>query len=326
MIKIGIISAAHMHAVGYMEAIEQIDGAAIAGIWDEDPVKGQQLADRFHTVYAESCDELLQMDIDAVIVTSENVRHKEHVLAAARAGKHVLCEKPIATTAEDAQDMIAACKENGVLLQTAFPVRFHTSIQRGKQLLESGKYGKVLAIKGTNRGRIPGGWFLDKSLSGGGAIMDHTVHVVDVMRWYLGAEVTSVYAESASRFSGGAIDDCGLLTMEFDNGVAATLDCSWSRNKSFPTWGDVTMDIICEKGVLSVDAFNQKVSLYSDEQGVGWKFWGDDMDLGLVRDFVQSVAEGKKQASVTGEDGMKALEVALAAYRSVAAKSAVRLA
>ncbi|AHV96760.1 oxidoreductase [Paenibacillus sabinae T27] len=316
MIKIGIASFAHMHAMGYMDALLQIDGAELAGIWDEDAEKGQEIAGRYQTAYYPELNQLIGSGIDAVIVCSENVRHIDCVMAAAGAGKHVLCEKPLATRVEDALAMIAACRENGVLLQTAFPVRFQTSIRRGKELLDSGVYGKILAMKGTNRGRIPGGWFLDKELSGGGAVMDHTVHVVDVMRWYMGAEVTNVYAEAASRFSEGKIDDCGILTMEFDNGVFASLDCSWSRNRNFPTWGDVTLDVICEYGVLSINAFNQKMSVYRNDNGVSWDYWGDNMDLELIRDFVRSVSEGAKTPSVTGEDGLRALEVALAAYRS----------
>ncbi|WP_410515074.1 Gfo/Idh/MocA family oxidoreductase [Paenibacillus sp. BR2-3] len=314
--KIGVASLAHMHAIGYMDALQQIDGVELAGIWDEDAEKGKKIAEQYQTAFYPSLDQLAGSAIDAVIVCSENVKHIDCVMAAAKAGKHVLCEKPLATTVEDAQAMIAVCRENGVLLQTAFPVRFQTSIKRGKELLDSGMYGKILAMKGTNRGRIPGGWFLDREQSGGGAVMDHTVHVVDVMRWYMGAEVTSVYAEAASRFSEGKIDDCGILTMEFDNGVFASLDCSWSRNKKFPTWGDVTLDVVCEYGVLSINAFNQKMNSYSDDNGVSWDYWGDNMDLELIRDFVSSVREGAKTATVTGEDGLRALEVALAAYRS----------
>ena len=85
--------------------------------------------------------------------------------------------------------MIDACKANGVLLQTAFPVRYNTTVVRAKQMIDEGKLGRILAMKGTNRGRNPGGWFVDPELSGGGAVIDHTVHVADIMRWITGAEV-----------------------------------------------------------------------------------------------------------------------------------------
>src|SRR5690625_1483751 len=206
------------------------------------------------------------------------------------------------------------CKEHNVILQTAFPVRFNSSIVRVKNVIDEGKLGRILAVKGTNPGKNPGGWFLDPSQSGGGAVIDHTVHVVDVMRWIMKSEVSEVYAEIDNLFANGPVDDCGILTMEFDNGVFATLDCSWSRNETYPTWGDVTIEFIGTEGTIAVDAFKQKINVYS-EAGLEWDFWGDDMDEGLVRDFIQSIRENR-EPSITGEDGLKAVQVALAAYES----------
>jgi len=323
--KVGIISFAHMHAAAYARGLQQLEDVEIAGIFDENKERGEKFAGIFATTYYADITELLNRDIDAVIVTSENARHKEHVIAAAKAGKHVLCEKPIATDIGDAQEMIRACRENGVILQTAFPVRFNSAVIRAKQMIAEGKLGTILAIKGTNRGRNPGGWFADPALSGGGAVIDHTVHVVDLMRWFMSAEVKEVYAEIDSRLSDTPIDDCGILTMEFDNGAFATLDCSWSRNKQYPTWGDVTLDIVGSLGTLTIDAFRQRLHVYTDTSGYRHHFWGDDMDAGLIRDFVQTVREGKEEASITGEDGLRAVEVALAAYESARIKKPVAL-
>ncbi|RNB87411.1 gfo/Idh/MocA family oxidoreductase [Brevibacillus fluminis] len=322
--KLGIISFAHMHAYSYAQAIEKIEGAELIGIADEDEARGKAAAEKLHTTYYADYQELLKQSIDAVIVTSENMKHKEHVVAAAKAGKHVLCEKPLATNVADAEEMIAACRENGVKLQTAFPVRFHPAVRRAKQMVEAGKVGRIMAIRGTNRGKNPGGWFIDRAKSGGGAVIDHTVHVVDLMRWFMGAEVKEVYAEVDNLLCDTPIDDCGILTMEFDNGVYATLDCSWSRNKSFPTWGDVTMEIIGTDGTLSLNTFGQKLDVYNDDKGLTWAYWGDDMDGALVSDFLASIKEGKAP-SITGEDGMRAVEVALAAYQSSENKQPVKL-
>src|SRR5690606_1508896 len=117
-------------------------------------------------------------------------------------------------------EMIEVCKENGVLLGTAFPVRFNTPFVKAKKIVEEGRLGKILAMKGTNRGKNPGGWFVDKEQSGGGAVFDHTVHVVDVIRWLTNAEVCEVYAEIGfQKFSDIPIDDSGIITMEFTNGM-----------------------------------------------------------------------------------------------------------
>ena len=81
------------------------------------------------------------------------------------------------------------------LCANGIPVRYNATVVRAKQMVDEGKLGRILAMKGTNRGRNPGGWFIDPKLSGGGAVMDHTVHVADIMRWITGAEVKDVYAE-----------------------------------------------------------------------------------------------------------------------------------
>lgn len=323
--KIGIISFAHMHAYSYAQALKRIEGVELAGIADDDNQRGEKFASEFGANYYSDYRTLFEQDLQGVIVTSENVKHKEHVLAAAAAGKHVLCEKPIAISVQDAKDMIEACTRNGVMLQTAFPVRFNTSVIRAKQIVDSGSLGRILAMRGTNRGTNPGGWFIDRSMSGGGAVIDHTVHVADIMRWFTGAEAVDVYAEIDNLISETPIDDSGILTITFNNGIFATLDCSWNRNRTYPTWGDVTLEIIGTDGTLSFDAFNQKINVYSDERGFTYDYWGDDMDTGLVTDFVNGIREGRTVASVTGEDGMRAVEIALGAYASASRREPVKL-
>lgn len=321
--KVGIISFAHPHAYGYADSLGKIDGVEIVGIADDDQKRGENAAAKYNTKFFKGHEELLQQDLDAVIITSENSKHREHVVAAAKAGKHILCEKPLATKVEDAKEMIEVCKQNQVILQTAFPVRFNSAVVRTKKIIENGELGQIFAIKGTNRGTNPGGWFVDQAKSGGGAVIDHTVHVVDLMRWFIGAEVKEVYAEIDNTISSGSIDDCGILNIEFENDVFSTLDCSWSRNETYPTWGDVTLEIIGSEGNLRVDAFAQKLDVYAPD-GVNWNYWGDNMDFELVNDFLTSVSNGK-EPSISGFDGLKALEVALAAYESSEKRQPIKI-
>ena len=323
--KVGILSFAHMHAWSYAECLKKL-GIEIVGIYDNNKTRGRKASKAFGAKYYDNYRKLLKEDIQAVIVTSENAKHKELVVASAKAKKHILCEKPIATTMKDAKKMIEVCNENNVKLMIAFPCRFSPSAKRLKQLVEEGKLGKILAIKGTNHGTMPGGWFTDKKLAGGGAVMDHTVHVVDLIRWILKKEIKKVYAEIDTRFYKMDIDDCGILTMDLEDGIFATLDPSWSRpNKAFPTWGDVTMKIVGEKGTVEMDMFNQKLVLYNNQQvRAEWIYWGDNIDMGLIRSFIECI-EKDKEPEITGEDGMKAMEVALAAYKSARLKRPVEL-
>lgn len=323
--KIGILSFAHMHAYSYAACIRRLAGVKLAGLADRNRARGSRLARSYRTKYFPDYRDLLATDVNAVIITSENALHKEMALAAAQAGKHILCEKPIATNRADALAMIAASAEHGVKFQMAFPCRFATPIRRAKELIESAALGQVYAINGTNHGKMPGGWFTDKRRAGGGAVMDHTVHVVDLQRWMLNAEVSKIYAEIDTRFHDIGVEDCGVLSMEFDNGVFATLDPSWSRPKTFPFWGDVTMQIVGEKGTLFVDAFKQVVAVYTDsKQGHYFSHWGDNMDMEMVKHFLTCIRENRPP-SPDGTDGLRALEVALAAYRSAKKRAVVSL-
>ncbi|MEK5069900.1 Gfo/Idh/MocA family protein [Sporosarcina sp. FSL K6-1508] len=323
--KLGMMSFAHMHAYSYADGVKRLPNVELVGIFDENVERGQEAARKYDTVHYSDQAEFLSLEIEAVIICSENNRHKEMVVNAAKAKKHILCEKPIATNLTDAKEIIQVCKDHAVILQIAYPVRFSSPIQQVKEMIDNGELGDIVAFRTTNRGQNPGGWFIDKEQSGGGAVLDHTVHMVDIMRWYLNEEVTEVKAIIDSYFHDIAIDDAGLLTLEFENGVIASHDASWSRFTEYPTWGDVTIEVIGTKQTVKVDAFNEHVKMFSSgKKSLEHIFYGNDMDFGLIRDFINCVKEGR-EPSITGYDGLKSLAVSLAAYESSKFKKAIRL-
>ena len=324
-IKIGILSFAHMHAGSYAGSLPHIPGATLIGIADENADRAAAMAAQFDTTAFQSYAELLAA-VDAVVICSENVHHRRLTELAARAGKHVLCEKPLATTVADAEAMITVCKESGVKLFTAFPCRFHPAYRRLKDAVQNGGIGQIVGANTTNQGQCPGGWFIDKKLSGGGAAIDHTVHVTDLLRDMMGAEPTQVYAEITNGMAHADYDDCALITITFDNGVFATLDASWSRPKSFWTWGNVKIALTGTGGVAAMDMFAQNHVLFSDTSGrASLLNWGDNMDLGMIRAFIAAVGGDESTGLATGEDGLAAAKVALAAYRAAETGQAVAL-
>jgi len=168
---------------------------------------------------------------------------------------------------------------------------------------------------------MPGGWFLDPELAGGGAVMDHTVHLADVLRWMLDVEVKSVYAEIGSFFGTTGTDDAAILTLELEggpiaDGAFATIDPSWSRGEGFPTWGDVTLRIAGTAGVLDIDPFARPLRSFDpDSRAPSWSYTGEDMNELMLADFLRGVAEGGP-AGASSLDGLRALEIVLAAYAS----------
>lgn len=327
MVKIGIMSFAHLHANNYAACLNALPGVTLAAVWDDNMARGRRAAKEYKTKFIKDINEFLSSDIDGVIITSENTKHREMVEAAAKAKKWILCEKPLAPTMKEAKSMVDTCRKAGVGLGIAFPCRFSTPLMETKAMLNSGDYGEVYAISCTNHGQYPGGWFSDEALSGGGATMDHTVHVVDLLRWMLGKEFTSVYCELGNQLHGKSLktDDLGSLHMEMEGGIQVSHMASWSRPKSFPTWGDVTMEFICEGGVITVDAFNQKLTVFDDaNQEVRWDNWGDNADMALIKNFVDAV-QSKCDPESTGMDGLCATAVTEAAYKSAKTRKSVKV-
>ncbi|MBI3943594.1 MAG: Gfo/Idh/MocA family oxidoreductase [Chloroflexi bacterium] len=312
---IGLISFAHVHAAGYADLLGNLPEITFAGIYDRDGGRGLREAQRRGVPFYATLPELFD-NCEAVVIMAENVLHAEYAVAAAAAGKHILCEKPLAHTVADAEAMIAACQAAGVVLATAYPCPFSPSFEHLLHTVRGRQLGDLLALRTTNRGYLPGGWFIDLALSGGGAVMDHTVHVADLLRRLLNGLPATVYAEIGNSIYRENWDDSGLLTMRWAGGEFATLDCSWSRISSFPTWGDVTIKAIGTEGVAEVHMFNQHVTYYPAGQGRGvWQGWGPNLDRLVLLDFIQAIRDHRPPRS-TGTDGLAGLKIALAAYAS----------
>ncbi len=314
--RLGILSFAHLHAASYADALGRLPDVELVGLWDKNQERAENMARRFATRSFETPEALLEADLDGVIICSENIHHRKLVELAAPQVKNILCEKPLATTLEDARAMIEACQRQGAKLMTAFPVRFAPPVARLKAMLDEGALGGVISISATNHGRLPGGWFTNKALAGGGAVMDHTVHVADLLRWFWNTEFKEVYAEiGCGLLHDTDIDDAGLLSYTLQNGAYGTLDTSWSRPQSYPTWGDVKLEILGEAGLARVDTFRQHLTLTSEKTGTRYLGWGSSADLGLVKNFLEMIQTGG-EPFITGTDGLRALEVALAAYQA----------
>jgi predicted dehydrogenase len=329
-LRIGILSAAHHHAESYLAALAAMPSVELVGLWDEEAERGRTLAAANTTTLFESEAALLGASLDGVIVASVNSEHRRLTELAAAARVHVLCEKPLATTLEDGRRMVAACRDAGVRLMTAFPMRFSPLLRALEDAVRRGQLGEVVALEGVNTGEVPDrerAWFVDPALAGGGAVTDHVVHLADVYRWFTASEVSEVYAVANRLLQGrfAAVETGGLVSLRFANGVVATIDCSWSKPRSYPTWGGLSLEVVGTAGVASADAFGQHAALYgSADNRTRWPFWGSDPDAAMLAEFVAAIREDR-QPAVTGVDGLRALEIVEAAYRSIEAGQPVAL-
>ncbi|MEM0226346.1 MAG: Gfo/Idh/MocA family oxidoreductase [Thermofilaceae archaeon] len=317
-LRFAILSFAHIHAWSYARVLKSLEEAELVAIYDDDPERLKRAAEAYgvRDLYSDYQQLLKRSDIDAVIIASENARHAELAVASAEAGKHIIVEKPLATTLEDAERMIKAAEKAGVKLQQAFVMRYHDATVAVKRMLDEGAIGRILAITTTNHGKFPGLWFDDPKLAGGGAVMDHTVHTADLMRWYTRDEVDEVFAVIGKNIRPQLrSEDCALISLKFRSGVLGSIDCSWSRHEGWPIWGDVYLAIYGTEGFIVVDAFRPCINLVIDGKPLVWHYFGPDADYNMIKDFVRAVLEDRP-VRASGYDGYKALEVALAAYES----------
>jgi predicted dehydrogenase len=329
-IRLGILSLAHHHSDGYLGIIGRLPGVDLVGLWDEDGPRGADAAAAHGTrAFATEAD-LLAAGVDGVIVCSFSSEHRRLTELAAAAGVHVLCEKPLATRVEDARAIVAACAAADVRLMTAFPMRFSPVLRALHASVRSGAIGELVCLEGVNTGEMPDvhrAWFVDPVLAGGGAVMDHVVHLADLYRWILGDEVVEVYAVAnrilQDRF--GGVETGGFVSLRFGDGVIATIDCSWSKPRSYPTWGGLALEVVGTEGVVTTDAFRQHLVVHgSPEIGISWPFWGSDPNAGMLAEFVAALRE-KREPAITGLDGLRALEIVEAAYRSVSSGAPVQI-
>ncbi|MCL1839248.1 MAG: Gfo/Idh/MocA family oxidoreductase [Propionibacteriaceae bacterium] len=327
MLRVGFLGAAHLHADAYVQNLRTA-GAQVVGVYDWVPIRALWWGQKFGVAPFDELEALLT-DCDAVVVCSETAFHADLVEQAASAGCAVLCEKPLGTNYADSAQIVSACERAGVVLMTAFPMRFHPGFQQLHTMVTGGQLGRLLACIGTNQSVMPmqeRAWFANSRLSGGGAIMDHVVHLADLYGWLLQAEPQQVYASANQIVHAGVVDveTSGLVLLDYAEGVYASIDCSWNRPLDYPSWGGIGLSVVGERGSIEVDAMSQRLTRFGGSGPFGWLDWGTDVNQLMVEEFLAAAREGR-QPLVTGQDGLRATAIALAARESAATGNSVAM-
>lgn len=325
---VAVLGCAHRpHAWSYARALSSSASARLVAVHDPDVDLGRSVAEDFGARYSADAEAVVSSpDVGAVVVCSPTSEHRSHVELAAAHGLHVLCEKPLATTVEDATAMLAATERAGTQLHVAFVSRFLPHVRRVRQAVDEGVLGTVLGVRAGNRGRPPlaphyPAWITTPEQSGGGALIDHSVHLTDLLRHLTGQEVEAVAAETGSLLWSAGVEDCALLSLRFDGGAVASIDPSWSVPADNPWDYDFFLRLVGTAGSVDVDDVSESVQLVGSRAGHGLRLvgFGDDPDAAMVEAFVSSVLAGDVlDPCATGVDGLRALEVALAGYSSAA--------
>ncbi|KML05993.1 Gfo/Idh/MocA family protein [Rossellomorea marisflavi] len=337
-LKIGVIGcgsiAKHRHIPEYM-ANEHAEIVAVCDIVKD---RAEEMADQIGAKAYTDYKELLKDEsIKAVSVCTPNALHAPISIDALKAGKHVLCEKPMATSTEEAQAMIDAANQAGRKLMIGHNQRFVPSHQKAKELISKGEAGKIYSFRTAFGHGGPEGWSVDgkdswffrKEEAFIGAMGDLGVHKTDLMRYILGEEFVEVgaFVETSSK-ENADVDDTAVCVLKTESGTIGTLAASWSYQKE-----DNSTVIYGEKAVLRLeeDPVNSLVVQYSTGEVVKYELGGiqtnDDggqSASGVIDRFVTSVVEDVP-AAVPGEEAMKSLQVVLGALESSKTKQIIRL-
>ena len=295
-----------------------------------DPVieRAEAYAKQYGAKAYENYQDLLQSEqIDAVSVCTPNVYHAPITIAAAAAGKHVLCEKPMAVSKEEAKAMIQAAKDAGVFLMIGHNQRLMPPHQKGKEVLNRGYLGKVLTFRtafghpGPENWSVDGkdSWFFQKDKAFIGAMGDLGVHKADLLRWLLDDEVVEVSAFVDTLHKKDTdVDDNAVSIVRTAKGVIGTLTASWS----YQPHEDNSTVLYCEKGTMRLNAdpvYQVIVELIDgsvERYEVGAVATNEKQtNSGVVDRFITSIATHTKP-EISGEEGLKALEIVLAMLES----------
>ena len=329
MLGAGFIADIHLESFARF-----VPDAQITAIFSRTPEHAERVARHWSIPqWFTDADELIaKADCEVVDICLPNFLHHRVAVAAARAGKHVIIEKPLCVTLEEADDMIAVCREHGRKLMYAEELCFAPKYERVRHLVKEGAVGDIYMLKQLEKHSGPhSDWFWNVDQSGGGVLMDMGCHAFGWFRWMLGGSpiVKSVWAtmDTVRHKERTRGEDNTICVVEFEHGVIGLAEDSWAK----PGGMDDRIEVYGSKGVSFADLFRgNSASTYSEEgynyaaekagttQGWTYTIFEEVFNQGYpheLQHFITCVREDR-QPLVTGEDGRAVLEIIYAAYAS----------
>jgi 1,5-anhydro-D-fructose reductase (1,5-anhydro-D-mannitol-forming) len=329
MVRWGMIGAGTIGREWMADAIAAQPDGELRGIASSDPERARAFArDKKIPIAFDSVPALLaDPEIDAVYISTTNDLHKPQTLAAAAAGKHVLCEKPLALTLEDAQEMVTACAAAGVVMGTNHHLRNSATHRAMKELVASGQIGEIQAARVFHAVHLPPhlqGWRINRPDAGGGVVFDITVHDADCVRFILDDEITEVTAMTAAQGMGDGVEDAVMGVMRTQQERLVQFHDSFTSRHSF-TGFEVhgTEGSIYGRNVMTQQPVGSVV-LRRNGKEEEIAVTPENLYERSVQRFNAAIA-GEGEPAATARDGLRSLAVALAVLASASTGSVVKV-
>jgi myo-inositol 2-dehydrogenase/D-chiro-inositol 1-dehydrogenase/scyllo-inositol 2-dehydrogenase (NAD+) len=326
-LRVAMIGAGRAGSVHARNLTEYTPDAEVVAVVDGEMGRVKALAGEVgaqgrHTTLEEALEE---SDFDAVVISTPTFAHRDLAVRAAGAGKHVFCEKPMALTVEECDEMIGAAERAGAVLQIGFMRRFQPEFVEAKRRIAAGDVGEPMVIKSLTRGPglpPPWAWEIEKS---NGMLGEVNSHDFDCVRWLVGSEIERVYAETANKKGasrGVATEnfyDNAVVALRFACGAIGTIDGTCPADYGY----DARLELVGSEGLLVVGDVRGQSILEVRDRDVGsltpvYRTWPDRFERGYreeMRAFVSAALSGERPV-VTGEDGRQAVRAVRAANRS----------
>jgi predicted dehydrogenase len=322
---IGVGGISTLHHGGYVAA-----GVEVVAIADPNPTALTARANtwRVERTYHDYRELLASGEVDAVSICAPTVVHHPATIAAAAAGIHVLCEKPLALTLPQADEMIAACREAGVVLMVNHQLRSHAAGEQAKRMLDAGDLGTLSHLRlrqahDWGGATTVGPSFATRAVAGGGTLLDNGTHLFDLAR-YFGKEVSEVFARTAQRHFETEVEDTAHASLRFASGAIATIEVAWTATGWEEGWwlyGSRGTFEYTNRSGTPIARHRHRTST-----GTSWgetdlneyRYAGDSAHARHVRAFVAAIG-GLGPNVCSGEDGREAMRLVLAAYASAEA-------
>lgn len=332
-----IIGCGHI-AKKHAGAISRVPGAKLTAVCDTVPERMKDYVSNYHAkAYTELRDLLADTGIDIVNVCTPSGTHASIALAAAQAKKHIILEKPMALTHEDAVRIIEVCRENNVKLAVVHPNRFRPAMVELRKLMDQGMFGKISHANATvrwNRNQAyydQAPWRGTKAMDGG-VLMNQAIHNLDLLLWFMG-EVKEVYGMAATRLRQIEAEDVAVGVVRFSSGALGVIEAATTI---YPRNLEESLSIFGEYGSIKIGGTTATIiehlelEALSEEEiqaivdRVNRDPYGKAGHQWIIEDMIEAIEEDREPA-INGEEGIKALDLVLALYRSAETGQPVRM-
>lgn len=305
-LKWGITGCGRVTENTFIPALTMSRKGKLISLYSRDLSRAKTLAEKFGAQsFHNNFEDFLKSDVDIIYVASENSRHHEQVIKIAKTGRHILCEKPLAMTTGQAEEMVKVCKENGVNLAVNYLHRFHPLVIKARELIRDQKLGKLVTVSlNFNIDSPPSSNFrFKKELSGGGALRDLGTHMIDLLR-FLGGEISQIDGVMDNLVYQSEVDDFAMGTVKYLKDGYGVFNVSFNSKKAFNR-----IEIICHQGSMSIENLigrkivSPKLTILIDGEGKKAFRKRGNKQLYLLKSVQRSIIKDESPL-ISGEDGL----------------------